>query len=304
MSEPKPVARVTIPRSRLGLPGRSYQLYGQPAKSGEPRIPPPLKAEGMYRIVLSLTQTVADLHHLNFQTGLTGDSYVRFTSPQNECDPLDAPELVVSYGRGTQTIQLKGGANAEGRLAEVTVEILAAGFHEAEDIAFGAISPFRSSLAFDLDVPLSVSRMHVTQLSTQRASMTYVCPYSEVLLGADDFKNVPYVQSLLSLYREGINSYSPNYQFLCWYKIVEGINWKRAEEASKSNVAPPLKFPERLANTKIEQRRHLEEAFPFIKQSGVADDTWDDLVPEEVLGWRVTISICFTSLGNGLAIQN
>jgi hypothetical protein len=286
MSEPKPIVGASIPRPRLGLPGRSYQLYGQPAKSGVPRTPPSPTAGGLYRVVLLLTQTLADLHNLNFQTGLTGDSFVHFAKPQKDRTASDADELVISFGQGTHKLELKGAANAEGRLAEVTVEMRAAGFTEAEERAFGAISPFLSSLAFDLDIPVSVARMHVTQLGTQCASITYTCPYSEVLLGGEEFKNVPYVQSLLSLYREGINSYSPNYQFLCWYKIVEGINCKRAEEASQKRPAPVLKFPERLANTKVGQRKQLEEAFPFIKAAGSSNDMWDDIVPDEVLGWK------------------
>jgi len=116
--------------------------------------------------------------------------------------------------------------------------------------------------------------------------MTYTCPYNEIVPVAGEFNNAPYVQSLLSLYREGINSQSPNYQYLCWYKIIEGINVKREEETAKLKAALPLKYPERLEKTKMEQRQRLQEAFPFIKACGVSDSAWDDLVPDEVLDWK------------------
>ena len=47
-----------------------------------------------------------------------------------------------------------------------------------------------------------------------------------------------------------------------------------------------MKFSERLEKSKVEQRKRLEEAFPFIKACGVSDPAWDDLVPDEVLDWK------------------
>ena len=116
--------------------------------------------------------------------------------------------------------------------------------------------------------------------------MTYTCPYRDVVPPGGEFHSVPYVQSLLSLYREGINSQSPNYQFLCWYKIVEGIVEKRQEELEKLKAPLPLKFAEKLETTALGQRQRLQEVFPFIKACGITDAAWDDLVPEEVRGWK------------------
>jgi len=190
------------------------------------------------------------------------------------------------FGHGDRRLELTGTANSDGRLGKISVEIPAGSFAEAEGIAFGACSPFLGSLSFELDVPLRVAQMDVKQLSTQSTSMTYTCPYTEAVPPFGEFNTAPYVQSLLSLYREGINSYSPNYQFLCWYKIVEGINVKREQETTKLKAPLSLKFPERLEKTKEEQRKRLEEAFPFIKACGIGDSRWDDLVPDEVMGWK------------------
>ena len=194
--------------------------------------------------------------------------------------------MVIFFGHGSQRLEITGKANPQGRLAKLSVETPAPSFTEAEEIVFGAASPFLSAMAFELDVPVRLAQMDVTQLSTQNSSMTYTCPYTDMVPPGNDHNNVPYVQSLLSLYREGINSNSPNYQFLCWYKIVEGINVKRAEETTLLKQALPMKFSERLEKDKVEQRKRLEEAFPIVRAFGATDERWDEIVPNEVLDWK------------------
>ncbi len=236
--------------------------------------------------MLTLTRTVTETHNFTFETGLIGDSYVHFAKPENERTASDADEMVIFCGHGNQRLELRGTANQHGRLAKLSVEMSAASFWEAETIAFGAASPFLSSLAFDLDIPVRIAQMDALQLSTKNASMTYTCPYIEVVPPGGQSSNVPYVQSLFSLYREGINSYSPNYQFLCWYKIVEGINAKREDETRISKTRLTLKYPERLEKNSVDQRKRLEEAFPFIKLCGTTDAAWDDIVPADVKDWK------------------
>lgn len=239
-----------------------------------------------YRVVLTLARTVAESQGFTFEAGLMGDSYVHFAKPKTERSDADADEMAIFYAHGERKHELRGVANDDGRLGKVSIEVPAANFGEAESVALDAVFPFLSSLAFNLDIPSRVAQMDVTQLSTRNSSMTYTCPYTEVVPSGGEFINNPYVQSLLSLYREGINSYSPNYQFLCWYKIVEGINGKREPEAAQLKGPLPLKYPERLEKDNIEQRKRLEEAFPFIKLRGSGDAAWDDLVPAEVRNWK------------------
>jgi hypothetical protein len=118
-----------------------------------------------------------------------------------------------------------------------------------------------------MHVRQSPTQIDVMQLSTRNSSMTYICPYTEVVLSAGEYFHNAYIRSLLSLYREGINSNSPNYQFLCWYKIVKGVNAKREEESGRLKGPLPLKHTERLEKDNIEQCKRLKEAFPFIKLS-------------------------------------
>lgn len=83
-----------------------------------------------------------------------------------------------------------------------------------------------------------------------------------------------------------MNSQSPNYHYLCWYKIVEDINVKREEETTKFKGRPCVEIPRTSRGIKIEQRKRLEETYSFIKAGGADDAAWDDLVPDEVLSWK------------------
>src|SRR6266853_461450 len=281
-----PVISASIPREKLGLPGAAYQLHTQGRRKGETLKPPSHTLQDNYRVVLTLSRTMPDFQSLNFESGVSGDSYIQFAKPENERTSKDFDEMVIFYGHGSQRLEITGTANPQGRLAKLSVETPAPSFPEAEEIVFGAASPFLSAMAFELDVPVRLTQMDVTQMSTHNGSMTYTCPYTDMVPTGNEHNNVPYVQSLLSLYREGINSNSPNYQFLCWYKIVEGVNVKRAEETTVLKKALPMSFVERLEKTKVEERKRLEEVFPIVRLFGATDERWDDIVPDEVLDWK------------------
>lgn len=281
----EPTTQATIPKINLGLPGAAYQLYATPRKKGEP-LKPPQNIKDVYRIVLTLSRTSPDSHNLRFGVSNAGDSHVQIAKPENERAGADPAPLEVSFNNGVRSIDIIGTANKEGRLAKLSVQTSASSFREAENIAVGAIGPFLSVLAFELDIPVRLAQLDVTQMSTEATSMTYTCPWIDMIPTYVAQNNAPYVQSLMSLYREAINSNSPNYQFLCWYKIVEGINVKRDPEKAALHAELPQKFPERLENDKVKQRPRFAEVFPIVAAIGAANENWDEIVPDEVLGWK------------------
>jgi hypothetical protein len=243
-----------------------------------------------YRVVFTLTRDSSDVQNLSFESGLLGDSHVLFTKPKSERTETDPDQMIIfsshAEATGIRKLEITGKANADGRLGKLSVEVPADSFFEAENIAFGAVSPFLSVLAFELDIPIRLAQLDVTQCSTQNASMSYRCPFPDTVPTGIEQNNSPYVQSLLSLYRERINSNSQNYQFLCWYKIVEGVNEKRASDGATLKRSFPQKFCERLEESSIEQRKRFAEIFPIIRAAGSADQNWDHLVPDEVRGWK------------------
>lgn len=247
-----------------------------------------------YRIVFTLSRHALDKQSLDFKG--EGDSFIQIAKPESERTDKDPDRVVIFSAHTTPTcvekIEVHGIPNKDGRLAQCVVELSAPSFAEADRIAFAAVSGFFSTLAFEIDVPVRLGQLNIEQTSTQNASMTYTCPYPDVPLtvAGTDLNTIPYIHALLSLYREGINSNSMNYQFLCWYKIIEGINWKRTEELSKHSSAAKAKFilavPEAVPGTKEDARKLVAGVFPLLDEKGVKDERWDHVVPDEVLGWK------------------
>lgn len=288
--QPKPVTSATLPRDKLGLPGAAYQCWVRMLRRGEDPRSQFFNLQDNYRVVFTLRRDITDAQGLSFESGVPGDSHVLFTKPETERSETDADQMVVfsshTDATGVHLLEITGKANRDGRLGKFSVEVQAGSFPEAENIAFAAVGPFLSVLAFELDVPIRLGQLDVTQCSTHNTSMNYICPYPDMVPTEIVQNNAPYVQSLLSLYREGINSNSQNYQFLCWYKVLEGINEKRGSDSAKVKKALPQGLSERLEESAIEQRQRFAEIFPVIRASGTADQNWDHIVPDEVRGWK------------------
>jgi hypothetical protein len=92
----------------------------------------------------------------------------------------------------------------------------------------------------------------------------------------------------VSLYREALNSSSPNYQFLCYYKIIEGIR-KRQErltaEARKKGEIISSRPKKIIPQNKTEQIEWLNSIFQ-------APRDWDDftlysIFPKQSLGRKL-----------------
>jgi hypothetical protein len=284
-----------VPRDVLGIPGAYYQLWVRNIRRGEDPNAAFQNQLDNYKITFTLSRHALDQQNLDFQGG-GGDSFVQIAKPESERTAQDPDRVVIFSAHttpsGVEKIEVEGIPNKAGRLGQCVVEVRAASFSEADRIAFSAVSGFFSMLSFELDVPVRLGQFNIEQTSSQNASMTYTCPYPDVHLTAagTDLNTTPYVQSLLSLYREGINSNSMNYQFLCWYKVVEGITWKRTEELSAQSAAAKagfaLKNQEVLPSTKEEMRKGLVGILPLLDPAGTVDERWDHAVPNEVLGWR------------------
>jgi hypothetical protein len=218
-----------VSRDALGIPGAHYQLWLQNVRRGENPQASFQNQSDKYRAVFTLSRHPLDKQAIDFKG--VGDSFIQLVKPENQRKLEDPDQIVIfsslTTATGVEKVEVHGIANKEGRLAQCVVELNAPSFAEADRMAFGAVNSFFSTLAFELDVPVRLGQLNIEQTSTQNASMTYTCPYPDVLLtgAGTDLSNLTYIQSLLSLYREGINSNSATYQFLCWYKVLEGISW-------------------------------------------------------------------------------
>jgi hypothetical protein len=96
-----------------------------------------------------------------------------------------------------------------------------------------------------------------------------------------------------SLYREALTSNSLNYQFLCFYKIIEGLRERRqrlrkqvALEAKGRGDEPPKYPEERIPTERAAQVEWLNALYPLTRQ-------WDEMALDsvfisEVIGRKIT----------------
>lgn len=286
-----PLAGKAITREHLGLPGGSYRLWAQMVRKDEVLDSKFVHRPDRYRVTFTLGRGLPDSQNLSFQKGEHGDSYVAFpASTPGSKD--EANEMVVFAAHADANgiphkIEIRGHRNAANRLARMVVQdIPANSFMDAESVALSHVGPVLSMFAYHADVPMRLVQADVTQLSTGNTCMTYICPFPDMGLGGLEQSNSPYIQSLIALHREATNSNSPNYQFLCWYKILEGINEKRLQDGKATKSAIVKKLPEEFDATAHGQRARFAEVFPALINLKPDNPTHDNIVPAEVRTWK------------------
>ena len=204
-----------------GVPGEEHQLWVVPLKAGQK---PPERLVGLsgnYRVQLLLSRPgypiAAESQH-NFIDNTIGDSHIAITKPLEERKPEDCVEVLLqASGRG-KMIHFTGLPNDNGYLGKLIVkELFACNFHDADTQAYEALAPFLSAWSLHLDIPVHVETIQVTELQTQLNSLRVRTPNFEMTFAGgvspmltDDFCQYA------SLYREGMNTNSGFYRFLCF----------------------------------------------------------------------------------------
>ena len=230
--------RAELPLKKLGRPGMRYHLVDvgiRPGTKPEDEARFVSGSPGKYNVVFTL-QTPGHpekrQEEITCEEGLEGDSYVQM--------PVAAKgaKFQMEYSEPDTKVQLKYylEKNASSRMSKVRITDLQANdFYHAEQIAFKFITPFLSTLSFEYDVPVQIAQVDSVENSTGNRRMSYVCPYpvkgmEELSFGVDD----PEKYGLVAIYREGLNSNSPFYSFLCFFKIIEAVYNRRARIAQTS----------------------------------------------------------------------
>ncbi len=155
--------------------------------------------------------------------------------------------------------------------------------------AFRALSSGLSNISIYLDVPLHVYQVDATELSTSTSLISILTPFPVTPLVAVPVETMGSDFRLYaSLYREATGSNSPSYQFLCYFKIIEGIrvrHQRRASEAHARGAPIPSSPPEYIPAGPEGQRTWLASLFP-LKQE------WDEIAlaevfPQEAVGRKL-----------------
>jgi hypothetical protein len=107
-----------------------------------------------------------------------------------------------------------------------------------------------SNTAVTLDMQFYVCQTDIIDEVTAARVIRISTPYPEGQYGNVISYVTPEAAALFAIYRDAINSSSPFYQFLCFYKIIERIDRRRGEVSAAARAAgqspshPPLKVPD------------------------------------------------------------
>lgn len=264
----------------------------------------PMRSAGFYKATLAFSRSGGPLGDVT-QPATPGDSFI--VIPHTDL-PRDS-KLRFVYDEGDQRIELDAYANDRGRLAGVVAQnIYASTFDDAESKALRAASGLLSQLSLRFNVPIIIAAVKTTEIATGNLMRTFVSPHIDVKLDLDlGGKSSRDFRFYAGLYREALNSNSPIYKFLCFYKIIEGLLKRRERIASecKKRGEKPKRYSEVVQATPAERRAWLTSLFDM-------PPDWDDggVVPKEAEGKkfqqvidkylrRIRVGIAHAVLDNG-----
>lgn len=222
---------------------------------------------------------------------IVGTCHIRIAKPKSERGPHDTDKMVLQIvGPTGKNYRLVGEPNDDGFLGKLVAELEADNAVAAEHEAYGAITPILSAWAMNSDVPLHIETIQVTDLKTHVSSLRVYTPHFEMNMpgGVSPFLQDDFCH-YASIYREGLNTNSPFYRFLCFYKIIESLIAKRGREAGARKAAgqDPRREYEVIPETTEQVLVLLKHLYPW-------RNSWDELglmqiFPEEVRGKKVTV---------------
>jgi hypothetical protein len=290
LRELTPQPQVTL--SPWGVPGEEHKIVVTFVRKG---MAAPAQAEiqgqqGMYRVQLLLARPGYPIRREKehkFIDDVVGTSHIRIVKPEAERG-LNDPDRILLQVRG-KNYQIVGIADKEGFLGKLVCELEAESNDAAEREAYGSVAPFLSAWSMNVDIPIHVETIQVTNLATNATFLRAVTPHFEMNFGGgmqpfflDEFCQYA------SIYREGLNTNSAFYRFLCFYKIIESLIAKRGREgaAKKQAGQDPRRAYEVIPEKTEEILALLQRLYPWRK-------TWDQMAldqifPKEVLGQKVT----------------
>ncbi len=274
--------------SGIGMFMTLKRMYGK--NPNDPRNQaPPSGSPGKYKVSFVLSRPgFAPLAEkvISFADDVRGDSHLFIG------DPADV-RLEIEAKLSDGNLVLYGYPNDKGFLAKIEIdEVDAEGFGDANLKAYNALSIVMSRLSLLTDVPLHIYRITTVELTTQNLIGSFTLPFAET--AAPMFSGYEPDEDLAkfaSLYREALNSNAPNYQYLSFFKIIEGIRRNVEERTTRENEAalakgerPPSRLRDILPSTKAEQIGWLNQVLKPQKWSDLA---LDQVFPTEAVGKKL-----------------
>lgn len=267
-----------------GLGGVQERITAVPVFAGGPEGPDnPGGSPGLYQVEFVFARPSEPLpaRRLSVDRDVEGDSHLHF--------PHEVAAFRLSSHIDERPLGFTVSPNAKGCLARASTEpFMAASFDDAEDAAYRGIASGLSHWATLLDIPIQVGRVYIHELATGVRAVSCEVPFPDVEYAPDAGGALSQEYRLYtSFYREGLSANRPAYQYLCFFKVIEGIRRRRArlDEAAVKAGQTPSREPERIPGTYQELRPWMDALFLLRRE-------WEDydlrrIVPEEALGRKL-----------------
>jgi len=272
-------------RKLIGFPGEGQGILAVPHYIGDKahlNAHGPNGAPGQYSVAFVLARPNSRNfleHEIKFADDLHGDSHLAIAKPA-VINHIDPDQILMSYKTAAGSILFRGYPNKEGFLGKLITDP----FHAANRIvahrnASTAIQGLLSNLSSQLDIPLIIEHVEVTELATKAKGISFVAPFPAAAMavqGAGAFNDREF-EHAVALYREEINSNTPIYRFLCFYKILE-LSRKRRKRLGMKHRAS-LKQPRPGEQIPVHEKQAMEE---WLNAIFYADRDWDEGIFNQV----------------------
>lgn len=208
---------------------------------------PPTGSPGEYEAVFVLGVPGKVLFHESLDIPLlvkSGDSLLAM--------PPETVEIRCDIGGEQGNARIRFLPNAHNRIARAEMKFQAPSFAEAEQVAWNLISDMLSVWSFRHDSAVDISGYQIRQVESQ----TLLASFG--ILGAPKVLDINFGgpstkerRSLLAAYREGTNATNPFYQFLSFFKVVEGVHKLRVQrrQSTPKKASRPSEPVERFPET-------------------------------------------------------
>jgi hypothetical protein len=286
-----PPATINIPA--IGFPGEPYSMvltniFGGPDTHLNQI--PPWGLPGQYQVTFVMGKPgIRGIpeREIKFAEFMRGDSHLAILAPAFPA-PADAVKIRLEVKVESENFAIEGTANEAGFLAKLeTLPFHAQNRNDAEFRATRVVQGLLSEYSAQLDLPLQVDLVEVTEIATSNKSLTLLAPFLTGGSSAPIDEYDPEFANLAGLYREGLLSNSPVYRYLCFYKILE-VSRKRRERLGRKlkKGYQPNRPGERIPDTEPDQISWLGSI--FIPQRQWTELMLKQIFPAEARGKKLT----------------
>lgn len=119
-------------------------------------------------------------------------------------------------------------ANEQGRLAKLQCTVSADSREAAEVQGLSLVGTALSHISYHADVPIEVRAIKVTEAATGNVWVRMLVPSGIKPWPTTNKAVARSMRLIYALYREGGSTVNPFYQFLCFYKVMEGMRKLRS----------------------------------------------------------------------------